>query len=206
MGSDPLLTQASTGNSSIKREDILWIKASGKWMADAMHDEILIPLDLAEVRERVKQKIDPAQHYPCASIETAMHAVLPHRVVLHLHCVNTIAWAVRQDAPVQRELQLDGLRWQWISYVPSGLPLAREIEKVLSRSPDTDVLVLGNHGLVIGGDNCHAVEDLLSQVEQRLAIRRRQAGPTDYTALKEITDGHHGNCLMTMKCMLLVQT
>jgi rhamnose utilization protein RhaD (predicted bifunctional aldolase and dehydrogenase) len=45
IGIDPLLTQASTGNSSIKLEDALWIKASGKWMAD----DILIPLDLAKL-------------------------------------------------------------------------------------------------------------------------------------------------------------
>lgn len=189
IGGDPLLTQASTGNSSIKLEGVLWIKASGRWMADAMREDILIPLDLAEVKERVKQGVDPTERYARASIETAMHAVLPHRVVLHVHCVNTIAWAVRQDAPVQLEHQLDGLRWQWISYVPSGLPLAWEIEKVLSASPDTDVLVLGNHGLVIGGDDCGTVEHLLSQVQQRLAICPRQAGPTDYAALKEIADG-----------------
>jgi rhamnose utilization protein RhaD (predicted bifunctional aldolase and dehydrogenase) len=189
IGSDPLLIQASTGNSSIKLEGVLWIKASGKWMADAIHEDILIPLDLAEVKERVKQKVDPAERYARASIETAMHAVLPHRVVLHVHSVNTIAWAVRRDARAQLEHQLEGLRWQWISYVPSGLPLAREIEKVLSASADADVFVLGNHGLVIGGDDCGAVEDLLSQVQQRLAICPRQADPTDYAALAEIADG-----------------
>jgi len=189
IGSDPLLTQASTGNSSIKLEGVLWIKASGSWMADAINEDILIPLDLAEVKERVKQKLDPAERYARASIETAMHAVLPHRVVLHVHCVNTIAWAVRQDAPVQLERQLDGLRWQWISYVPSGLPLAWKIARVLSASADTDVLVLGNHGLVIGGDDCGAVEDLLSQVEQRLALCPRQPDRTDYAALAEIVDG-----------------
>jgi rhamnose utilization protein RhaD (predicted bifunctional aldolase and dehydrogenase) len=189
IGSDPLLTQASTGNSSIKLDGVLWIKASGKWMADAIREDILISLDLAEVRERVKQKVDPAARYTSASIETAMHAVLPHRVVLHVHCVNTIAWAVRRDARVQLEHQLDGLRWQWISYVPSGLPLAREIEKVLSVSVETDVLVLGNHGLVIGGDDCSAVENLLSEVGRRLAICPRQAQPADYDALAEIADG-----------------
>jgi rhamnose utilization protein RhaD (predicted bifunctional aldolase and dehydrogenase) len=94
IGCDPLLTQASTGNSSIKLEGVLWIKASGRWMADAMQEDILIPLDLAEVKELVKQKVDPTERYARASIETAMHAVLPHRVVLHVHCVNTIAWAV----------------------------------------------------------------------------------------------------------------
>jgi rhamnose utilization protein RhaD (predicted bifunctional aldolase and dehydrogenase) len=189
VGCDPLLTQASTGNSSMKLDGVLWIKASGRWMADAKREDILIPLNLAEVQKYVKQRIDPGERYTNASIETAMHAVLPHRVVLHVHCVNTIAWAVRQDAPVKLEHQLDGLRWQWISYVPSGLPLACAIEKVLSASPDVAVFVLGNHGLVIGGDDCGAVEDLLSQVQQRLAICPRQRGPIDYAALAEIVDG-----------------
>src|SRR5258707_10725355 len=112
VGRDPLLTQASTGNSSIKLDGVLWIKASGKWMADAVHEDILIPLDLAEVQACLKQRRDPAERYSRASIETAMHAVMPHRVVLHVHCVNTIAWAVRQDAQVQLERQLHGLRWQ----------------------------------------------------------------------------------------------
>jgi rhamnose utilization protein RhaD (predicted bifunctional aldolase and dehydrogenase) len=189
IGSDPLLTQASTGNSSIKLDGVLWIKASGKWMADAIREDILIPLDLADVKESVQQQVDPADRCYGASIETAMHAVLPHRVALHVHCVNTIAWAVRQDAPVQLQRQMGGLRWQWIPYVPSGLPLAQEIEKVLSAFPHTDVLILGNHGLVLGGDDCGAVEDLLFEVQRRLAISPRQAEPTDYAVLSEIADG-----------------
>jgi rhamnose utilization protein RhaD (predicted bifunctional aldolase and dehydrogenase) len=189
IGSDPLLTQASTGNSSIKVEGVLWIKGTGKWMADAMREDILIQLDLAEAKKHMRQKVDPADRYCGASIETAMHAVLPHRVVLHVHCVDTIAWAVRQDAPVQLENKMEGLRWQWIPYVPSGLPLARAIERVSSVSLDTDVFILGNHGLVLGGDDCGAVEDLLSQVRRRLANCPRQAHPTDYGALAEIVDG-----------------
>lgn len=189
IGNDPLLTQASTGNSSIKLEGVLWIKASGKWMADAIREDTLIPLDLADVRERVRQKIDPADHYYGASIETAMHSMLPHRVVLHVHCVNTIAWAVRQDAQVHLQRQMKGLRWQWIPHVPSGLPLAREIEKILSAFPQTDVLILGNHGLVVGGNDCNVVEDLLSSVQRRLGVSPREAESTDYSVLARIADG-----------------
>ena len=32
------------------------------------------------------------------SIETTVHALMPQRVVVHVHCVNTIAWAIRADA------------------------------------------------------------------------------------------------------------
>jgi rhamnose utilization protein RhaD (predicted bifunctional aldolase and dehydrogenase) len=137
VGSDPLLTQGSTGNASLKLNRFLWIKASGKWMADAAHEDILVPGDLTQVRKCVKQNVESADLYPNASIETAMHAELPHRVILHAHCVNTIAWAVRRDASAQLERLLCGLRWQWIPYVPSGLAMARTIQRVLSNSPQT---------------------------------------------------------------------
>jgi rhamnose utilization protein RhaD (predicted bifunctional aldolase and dehydrogenase) len=188
VGSDPLLTQCSTGNSSAKLDGVLWIKASGKWMTDAMDDDILIPLDLAEiVTECLRQDVDPADRYPSASLETAMHATLPHRMILHVHCVNTIAWAVRNDAPIQLQRRLEGLRWQWVPYVASGLPLSRQIEHALSAYPDTDLFVLGNHGLVIGGEDAKTVEDLLSEVTRRLAILPRQAHPADYAALAEMS-------------------
>src|SRR5436305_11549730 len=93
LGADPLLTQASTGNSSMKLDGALWIKASGKWMADAAREDILIPLNLAEVEDCVRKSVDPAERFSGASIETAMHAVSPHAVIVHVHCVNTIAWA-----------------------------------------------------------------------------------------------------------------
>ncbi len=189
VGRDSLLTQASTGNSSMKLDGVLWIKASGRWMSDALRDEILIPLDLAEVRQCLCQGVDPAARYPRASLETAMHAALPHRVVLHVHCVNTIAWAVRSDAPVQLRRLLQGLPWQWIPYAASGLPLSRAIERALAASPDAGVFVLGNHGLVLAAENVEAIEALLCEVRERLAIVPRGACPPDYAGLLEICEG-----------------
>jgi len=187
VGRNPLLTQASTGNISLKLDGALWIKASGKWLADASGGKILIPLDLAGVQASIRQNIDPAELYPNASIETAMHVTMPHRVVLHVHSVNTIAWAVRKDGPAQLAARLDGLRWQWIPYVASGLPLARTIERALAARPDTDVLVLGNHGLVLGAKDCRATEDLLAVVEERLAIAPREVHPAKQTLFTDWT-------------------
>jgi rhamnose utilization protein RhaD (predicted bifunctional aldolase and dehydrogenase) len=190
IGADPLLTQASTGNSSIKLDGVLWIKASGKWMSDALDKDVLIPVDLKGIGKCFDKGVDPASQYPGASIETAMHAaLLVHRVVLHVHSVNTIAWAVRKDAQVQLGRLLDGLHWQWIPYVASGLPLARALQHALTTCPDTDVFVLGNHGLVIGGEDCCAVEKLLMELERRLAIQPRPAHPADYAALEELSGG-----------------
>ena len=30
------------------------------------------------------------------SIETSMHAIMPHKCVLHVHCVNTLSWIVQK--------------------------------------------------------------------------------------------------------------
>jgi len=186
VGRDPSLTQASTGNSSAKLDGLLWIKASGKWMVDALRDDILIPLDLAEVTDCLLTNVDPTERYARASLETAMHAAMPHRVVLHVHCVNTISWAVRTDAPMQLERRLNGLAWRWLPYVASGLPLSLEIKHALSAHSGTNVFVLGNHGLVIAGEDAETVETLLTDVRRRLAIRPRPVRAPDLSALLEI--------------------
>lgn len=194
LGSNPLLVQAGTGNTSVKIDGVLWIKASGKWLAHAGHDEILVPVDLAETRRCVQLDADPASQCSIlsgrnplrTSIETAMHSVLRHRVVLHVHSVNTIAWAVRCDAVALLAERFAGLRWKWIPYAASGLPLARAIERATACSPETDILVLANHGLVVCGDNCEAAERLLHEVEARIAIAPRPAPEPDRGLLTQI--------------------
>jgi hypothetical protein len=118
-----------------------------------------------------------------SSIETAMHAVLPHRVVIHVHSISAIVWAVRSDGPAQLKERLAGLDWRWVPYVPSGLPLAREIEKRLGPSGRPNVFVLANHGLVVCGDTCDSSETLLREVEARLAIPPRRAPEPDFALL-----------------------
>lgn len=176
LGSQPLLVQASTGNTSIKIGPTLWIKASGKWLGRAAKDEMFVPVNLADVTDFLSAtQSTPARFNYSAltpSIETAMHLVLPHRVVIHLHSVNTITWAVQRDGFSRVAQLLRGLRWTWIKYTFSGAPLARSIQASLDLSPN--VFVLGNHGLVIGGDSCHEVSRLLSDLENRLAVEPRQ--------------------------------
>lgn len=191
IGSDPLLVQASNGNTSIKLDGILWIKASGKWLADATQEDILVPMELAEVKESVHKDTEPAPHHPRkdqlrASVETPMHAILGHRVVIHVHSINALAWAIRLDGPARLEERLAGLHWRWIPYTASGIQLAHEIEKKVAGAPETDVLILGNHGLVVCAEDCHAAETLLREVERRLAITPRRFPKPDDTVLAVI--------------------
>jgi rhamnose utilization protein RhaD (predicted bifunctional aldolase and dehydrogenase) len=188
VGSDPLLVQASNGNTSIKLDGILWLKASGKWLARALQDDMFVPLELAAVRDSIQNATGLVPGYLQVSdlrpsIETPMHAILRHRVVIHVHSINTIAWAIRLDGPAQLKQRLDPLHWQWIPYTASGIPLARAIETAVALAPDTDVLILGNHGLVVCGADCDSAEKLLSEVERRLVIAPRPFPKPDTAVL-----------------------
>jgi len=183
--------QASNGNTSIKLDGILWIKASGKWLAHATQEGMFLPLELAEVKESIQKNTEivprfAQKHGLRPSIETPMHAILRHRVVIHVHSINALAWAIRLDGPDQLRAHLTGLHWQWIPYATSGIPLAREIEKAVASAPETDVLMLGNHGLVVCGQDCQGAEKLLREVEQRLAITPRRFPKPDTTVLAMI--------------------
>jgi len=178
IGGDPLLVQGATGNTSIKLGNILWIKASGKWLLHAKSNDIFVPVPLEDVRQSIRNKTryifdeSTANGALQPSVETAMHAVLPHRVVVHVHSVSAIAHAVRRDGQEIVARRLDGLSWRWIPYVASGLPLALEIQKVLDPTPE--VLILANHGVVVGAPNCKDAEKLLQDLEKRLAIAPRK--------------------------------
>jgi rhamnose utilization protein RhaD (predicted bifunctional aldolase and dehydrogenase) len=195
LGSNPLLVQASSGNTSVKIDDVLWIKASGKWLIQAEDDDFLVPVRLTEARTcladrtAIPETTTKSSTGLFASIETAMHAALPYRVVIHVHSVSAISWAVREDAARQLRDRLSGLSWQFIPYTASGIPLAQEIDHALSCFPQTNVFVLGNHGLVVCEDSCASAEELLVEVERHLAIEPRAAPGPDYVRLRPALDG-----------------
>lgn len=192
LGGNPMLVQASNGNTSIKLDGELWIKASGRCLANALREDSLVSLDLDEVRQAVHAGKEIAsirsESALRQSIETPMHAVLPHSVVIHVHSVNTIAWAVRHNADSTLRVPLAGLRWCWIPYAASGIPLSREIEKRIADAPGTDIFILGNHGLVVCSDDCASAEALLSEVERRLTIAPRSLPAPDMELLRTIAD------------------
>jgi len=184
IGADITLVQAAGGNASVKIDGVLWVKASGTWLADAERKPVFVPVDLAAARAAMASgddKIPARTDRPPGlrpSIETSLHAFMPHRVVLHVHAVNTIAWAARADAGAELESRLAGLAWTWLPYCRPGLPLTRAVAAATA-GRTLDVLVLGNHGLVVGGADCDAAEALMRAVEGRLAVPVRSAPAAD---------------------------
>jgi rhamnose utilization protein RhaD (predicted bifunctional aldolase and dehydrogenase) len=189
VGSDRLLVQAAGGNTSLKQDGVMWIKASGTWLQHAGTRDIFVPVAIDPLLKALERD-DPACE-TCAdfirgdlnrlglrpSIETTVHASFAHRVVVHVHCIATISLAVREDAEAIIAPLLKNFRWAFVPYRRPGLPLAREIRKRLK--PDTNVLILGNHGLVVAGETVAEAEALLDQVVRALTrpARPMRAGP-----------------------------
>jgi len=191
LGKNLDLVQAGGGNTSLKDNDTLWVKASGKWLVRAMQEEMFLPVPQADILRCMDGDEEYVEEYTTSSgerlrpsVETSMHAVLPHRVVVHVHSVRTIAWAIRTDMPAVLSERLAGLRWEWIPYIHPGLILGKEIRERLSSKPD--VLILGNHGLVVAAGDCDSAEALLEDVERRLECPARSPQPADLDGLAEM--------------------
>lgn len=194
LGRNPLVIQGPGGNISLKRDGVMWVKASGIWMAEATERAILIPIDVAAVVDGLAAG-DPACE-TCEpfvrrdltdlalrpSIETTLHAVMPQRVVVHVHCIETIAAACLLHALGRLAAPLSGLNWSFVPYVRPGAPLGRAMISHLTA--ETNVVVLGNHGLVVSADSVGEAERLRAEVSQRLASVARAAPKPDRDALQ----------------------
>ncbi len=199
IGADPALVQGAGGNVSRKHEGVLWVKASGTWLAEAQQRDIMVPVRLDALHTalaRGDDSVEQAQDFVVRaanpgglrpSIETTMHAVLDHAVVVHVHCVETIAWAARADAPAALAPLLAGLDWHFIPYIRPGAPLTRAIQR--DAPAQAEVLVLGNHGLVVGGRDTKTAAALIAEVARRLARPMRIAAPADMARLAALAAG-----------------
>lgn len=199
IGADPLLVQAAGGNTSLKHDGVMWIKASGTWLRDATARDIFVPIN-HEILQTALARNDPACE-ACTdfvlaylnatglrpSIETTVHALMPQRVVVHVHCVNSIAWAIRSDAKLKLAEKLRDFNWAFIPYARPGLPLANAIAPRLK--PDIDVLILGNHGLVVAAETVAGAEKLLDGVVKSLTKPARAAVPPNLAELHLLCKG-----------------
>jgi rhamnose utilization protein RhaD (predicted bifunctional aldolase and dehydrogenase) len=161
IGADPLLIQGSGGNTSAKEGGTMWIKASGTFLGEAERRAIFVPVDLGAMRAVLAGDIARADRpgefapegAPRPSIETALHAVFPQRIVVHVHSVAAIALAIRANAEAAAASPLAGFRWAFVPYRKSGARLV----------PGTDVVLLANHGLIVAAETAAGAEALLSR-------------------------------------------
>ena len=208
VGSDAFLIQAAGGNISWKDDGTLWVKSSGAWLANARSEDMFVPLELEKIRGLIATGLENYGDFRQAnsslrpSIETALHALMPQRVVVHLHAIDAIAHAVRIDARDRLALLLDGFEWMWVPYHKPGAILASTIAAgIQARTRTPDILVLENHGIVFCADDVVAIKALSDAVLERLRIDPRPlADPAQDVSAAGIAgylrvDGPHGRSL-----------
>jgi len=197
LGRDPDLVLHGGGNTSVKTRardlmgeevDVLCVKGSGWDMATieppglpavrhaplrtlraraTLSDEDLVKLQRANL-------INPTSPNP--SVETLLHAFLPHKFVDHTHSTAVLGIV---DQPNSRELcedLYDG-RMGFVRYIMPGFGLAREAADVFDQNTKVEGLILDKHGIFTFGESAReAYERMIEMVtlaEERLRKNRK---------------------------------
>ena len=193
LGRNPLLVLHGGGNTSVKTTitdllaenvQVLCVKGSGWDMADieppglpAVRMEPLLKLrslkvlsDEDMVRFQRGALVDPSSPNP--SVETLLHAFLPHKFVDHTHSAAVLALTDQAaDEPLLREVYGD--RVALVDYVKPGFDLAQAAAQVYEARPGVEGLILRKHGIFsFGATAREAYErmvDLVTLAENRIA-------------------------------------
>ncbi len=171
IGKDSMLVQGAGGNVSWKDTNTLWVKASGTWLVDSASSDIFLPVDLISLKKAFKIKdfsVIPkvlSDTILRPSIETLLHALMPHEIVVHVHAIEILAYLVRKEArkELREKLTIDAV-WEFIGYKMPGGHLAEAVSNVVNEKNNVQVLFLESHGVVIGGSSFTEVEDLLNLI------------------------------------------
>src|SRR5712671_2660759 len=197
LGRDPKLVLHGGGNTSVKttlpdllgeQAAVLCVKGSGSDMA-AIEPEGLPAVRLDRLRKlrarteltdedmvRVQREnlLEPAAPNP--SVETLLHAFLPHRFVDHTHANAILSLVDQPDGEAICADLYDG-RMSVVPYVMPGFALAKMAADVYGAKPDVEGLILHKHGIFTFGDSARdAYERMIALVtlaEERLRKNRK---------------------------------
>jgi rhamnose utilization protein RhaD (predicted bifunctional aldolase and dehydrogenase)/NAD(P)-dependent dehydrogenase (short-subunit alcohol dehydrogenase family) len=204
LGRDKSLVLHGGGNTSVKlreknlfgeAEDVLYVKGSG-WDLETIEPAGFSPVTLGYVRRlaALKSLPDPQMvnelntHMlragaPSPSVETILHAILPHRYVDHTHAdaVLSVSNAPEGDRRIR---EIYGDRVVVIPYIMAGFDLAaycaREFPK--QAKGNTVGMVLLSHGIFSFAEDAREsyelMIELVSMAEEYLA--RKKAWLIDY--------------------------
>jgi len=196
LGGEPKLVLHGGGNTSVKtivrdpldeEVKVLCVKGSG-WDMGAIEPAGLPAVRLAALRKlrergaladeemvRVQRAnlIDPGAPNP--SVETLLHAFLPHKYVDHTHSTAVLSLTDQPDA-AERCADLYGRRLGLVPYIMPGFQLAKKAAEVFEGDPAVEGLVLLKHGVFTFGETAQeAYERMIAAVslaEERLTHRR----------------------------------
>ncbi|MFN4015477.1 MAG: bifunctional aldolase/short-chain dehydrogenase [Reyranella sp.] len=201
LGGEPRLVLHGGGNTSVKTRmpdvtgralDVLCVKGSG-WDMGTIEAPGLPAVRLAPLRElqglqalsdedmvNVQRANLLDSKAPNPSVETLLHAFLPHKFIDHTHSNAVLALT---DQPDGAELAADlfGKRAALVPYVMPGFALAKKTAEIANANPDVEGLILLKHGIFSMGATAKEAYvrmiDLVTMAEQRLAKATRKIFP-----------------------------
>ena len=197
LGSDPRLVLHGGGNTSVKTvmkdmlgEDVevICIKGSG-WDMGSIAPAGLPAVRLEPLRKlRALPKLSDEDMVkfqrinlldsasPNPSVETLLHAFLPHKFIDHTHSTAVLALTDQPDGEaVVREVYGD--RVAYVPYTIPGFALAKSVADVFDKNPKVEGLVLLQHGIfTVGATAEQAYSRMIAFVtmaEDRLGRQRK---------------------------------
>jgi rhamnose utilization protein RhaD (predicted bifunctional aldolase and dehydrogenase)/NAD(P)-dependent dehydrogenase (short-subunit alcohol dehydrogenase family) len=202
LGRDHTLVLHGGGNTSVKvrergvtgrEEDILYVKGSG-WDLETIREEGFTPVRLPHLVELSKLEAlsDPEMMTelstqskragaPAPSVETILHAILPHKFVDHTHADAVLAVTNTADGEKHvREIYGDDV--VVIPYIMPGFDLAGLCAKIYARDAHAGTIgmVLMNHGVFSFGktarESYERMIDLVTRAEHFLEGRGAKLG------------------------------
>ena len=199
LGRDPKLVLHGGGNTSVKTTatdilgetiEALCVKGSGWDMAQIEPAGLpavrLAPLrrlrslaalgDEAMVNAQRANLLDSQSPNP--SVETLLHAFLPHKFIDHTHATAVLSLTDQPD-PEKHCREVFGGRVGYVPYIMPGFRLAKAAANVYEMVPEVDGLILLRHGIFSFGDTAQQAYELMIELvtlaEERLASGRRPA-------------------------------
>jgi rhamnose utilization protein RhaD (predicted bifunctional aldolase and dehydrogenase)/NAD(P)-dependent dehydrogenase (short-subunit alcohol dehydrogenase family) len=197
LGRDPLLVLHGGGNTSVKtraRDDlgveheVIAVKGSGADMADiepwGLPAVKLAPLRELRALEAVSDEamvnvqrlnlLDSTAPNP--SVETLLHAFLPHKFVDHTHAASVLALVDQPDGEELAREVYDG-RMGIVPYVAPGFGLAKAAAEVFEQKPDVEGLILHKHGIFTFGETAREAYERMIEMVSLAESRLRQGRP-----------------------------
>jgi rhamnulose-1-phosphate aldolase/alcohol dehydrogenase len=214
LGSDPKMVLHGGGNTSVKTivkdqlgEDVevICIKGSG-WDMGVIEPAGLPAVRLEPLRKLRKldklsdedmvnyQRINLLDSSaPNPSVETLLHAFLPHKFIDHVHSTAVLALT---DQPDNKALvqEVYGTRVAYVPYTIPGFALAKSVADVFDKNPKVEGLVLLQHGIFTVGDSAKQAYDRMIEfvtlAEERLTRQRKSLAqaklPSNLASVPEI--------------------
>lgn len=170
---DPSLVQGKGGNVSLKSEGGMIIKASGAKMEDI---NLYHGFCVCDMRKEVLPKFTDEKHYNLyienckkigsgrPSMETGFHISIPNRVVIHTHPVHLNALLCSQEGEEILKTVLKDIPYSFVQYTTPGYEL---VNKITPKEVGNNILLLQNHGLIVGTDTHEDAIELTEKINNR---------------------------------------